>query len=114
MPMDEFFFKHNAQKELHKLRSLRPDIYKAFNEFSEAVFKDGALPNRTKQLIAIGVAHVTQCPWCISGHTRAAKAMGITDEEIAEAIFVAMEMRAGAAYTHGSIAMEAAAESHSH
>jgi hypothetical protein len=41
----------------------------AFQEFSQAVFKDGALPNRTKQLIAIGVAHVTQCPWCISGHT---------------------------------------------
>ena len=43
------------------------------------------------------MAHVTQCPWCISGHTRAAGAMGITEEEIAEAIFVAMEMRAGAA-----------------
>src|SRR5579875_448644 len=99
MAMADFFFKHNAQQELHKLRSLRPDIYKAFNAFSEAVFKDGALPNRTKQLIAIGVAHVTQCPWCIS------------DEEIAEAICVAMEVRAGAAYTHGSIAMEAA-ESH--
>ena len=107
--MAEYFFPHDAQKDLQKLRSLKPDLYKAFHEFSQAVFKDGALPNKTKQLIAIGVAHVTQCPWCISGHTRLAKSMGITDEEIAEAIFVAMEMRAGAAYTHGSIAMEAAA-----
>ncbi len=106
--MAEFFFKHDAQKELHKLRTLKPEIYQAFQQFSQAVFKEGALPSRTKQLIAIGVAHVTQCPWCISGHTRAAKAMGATDEEIAEVIYVAMEMRAGAAYTHGSIAMEAA------
>ena len=36
--------------------------------------------------------------------------MGITEEEIAEAIFVAMEMRVGAAYAHGSIAMETAEE----
>ena len=108
--MAEFFFKHDAQKQLQKLRSLKPDLHKAFQEFSAAVFKDGALPNRTKQLISIGVAHVTQCPWCISSHTRAARAMGITEEKIAEAIFVAMEMRAGAAYTHGSIAMETAEE----
>ena len=111
--MPEYFFKHDAQKEFHKLRSLRPELYQAFQHFSQAVFKDGALPNRTKQLIAIAIAHVTQCPWCISGHTRAARAMGITEEEIAEAIFVAMEMRAGAAYTHASIAMEAC-EAHHH
>ena len=56
------------------------------------------------------VAHVPQCPWCIYGHTRAAKRLGATDEEIAEAVFVAMEMRAGAAFTHGAIAMAAVAD----
>jgi AhpD family alkylhydroperoxidase len=111
--MADHFFPHDAQKELQKLRSLKPDLYRAFHEFGQAVFKDASLPNKTKQLIAIGVAHVTQCPWCISGHTRLAKSMGITDEEIAETIFVAMEMRAGAAYAHGSIAMEAV-EGHQH
>ncbi len=108
--MAEHFFPHDTRQDLQKLRSLKPDLYKAFHDFSQAVFKDGALSSKTKHLIAIGVAHVTQCPWCISAHTRLAKSMGSTDEEIAEAIFVAMEMRAGAAYTHGSIAIEAAAQ----
>ena len=51
--------------------------------------------HETKQLIAVAVAHVTQCPYCIRGHTRAATRQGATPEEIMEAIWVAAEMRAG-------------------
>ncbi len=110
--MADFYVK-DAAKHRQKLRRLRPDLAKAFSDFSDAVFKDGALNSKTKNLIALAAAHVTQCPWCIDGHTRAAKRLGASDEEIAEAVFVAMEMRAGAAFTHGAIAM-AAAEEHSH
>ena len=39
---------------------------------AEAVFADGALPTKVKQIIAVAVAHVTQCPYCIKGHTKAA------------------------------------------
>ena len=58
-----------------------------------------------KQLIAVAVAHVTQCPYCIEGHTKAATKEGATPEEIMEAIWVAAEMRAGAAYAHATIAL---------
>ncbi len=102
--MAEFYTKENG-KNLQKLRESNPRLYKAFHEFSQEVFKEDALPGKTKQLIAIAVAHTTQCPWCINGHTKAAKRAGATDKEIAEAIYVAMEMRAGASYTHGGIAM---------
>jgi AhpD family alkylhydroperoxidase len=111
--MPDFYTKETA-KNLHKLRQLKPDMAKAFQDFSQIVFKDGALSSKVKNLVAIGVAHVTQCPWCISGHVKRAKELGATDEEIAEVIFVAMEMRAGAAFTHGGIAMTAAEEQHSH
>lgn len=109
------FYVKDAAKLRVKLRRLNPEAAKAFADFSQAVFKDGALSAKTKDLIAIAVAHVTQCPWCIDGHTRRAKQLGASDEEIAEAIFVAMEMRAGAAFTHGAVAMaatEAAADAH--
>lgn len=53
----------------------------------------------------MAVAHVTQCPWCIRGHTRAALRLGVTDKEIMEAIWVAAEMRAGAAFAHSAIAL---------
>ena len=52
-----------------KRRELAPKSEAAFQAFSQAVFADGALSNKTKQLIAVAVAHVTQCPYCIQGHT---------------------------------------------
>jgi AhpD family alkylhydroperoxidase len=61
---------------------------------------------KTKQLIAVAVAHVTQCPYCIRGHTKAAMREGATSEELMEAIWVAAEMRAGAAYAHSVLALD--------
>jgi AhpD family alkylhydroperoxidase len=86
-------------------RALAPDAASAFNGFSKAVFADGALPGRTKQIIAVAVAHVTQCPYCIRGHTRAALRQGASHEELMEAVWVAAEMRAGAAFAHSIIAI---------
>jgi AhpD family alkylhydroperoxidase len=87
-------------------KQLAPDIHDAFSAFSERVFAEGALPTKTKQLIAVAVAHVTQCPYCIRGHTKAALREGATDKEIMEAIWVAAEMRAGGAYAHSAIALD--------
>ena len=79
---------------VRKRRDLAPDIQKAFEAFSASVFADGALPVKTKQLIAVAVAHVTQCPYCIGSHTKAALRLGATEQELMEAIWVAAEMRA--------------------
>ena len=81
-------------------RALAPEADDAFRTFSKAVFAEGALDARTKQIIAVAVAHVTQCPWCIEGHVKAARRAGATQEQIMEAIWVAAEMRAGAAFAH--------------
>jgi AhpD family alkylhydroperoxidase len=85
---------------------LGPDVEAAFHAFSKSVFEDGALPAKTKQIIAVAVAHVTQCPYCIKGHTKAAIRQGASDEELMEAIWVAAEMRAGAAFAHSVLALE--------
>jgi AhpD family alkylhydroperoxidase len=90
-----------------KRRALAPDTEKAFQAFSQQVFADGALPVKTKQLIAVVVAHVTQCPYCIRGHTKAALRHGATRQELMEAIWVAAEMRAGGAYAHTAISLAA-------
>src|SRR6478735_7942676 len=96
-----------ATKELAEQRNrLAPGPAKAFKEFSRSVFAEGALPGKTKQLIAVAVAHVTQCPYCIRGHTSAALQHGATAEEIMEAIWVAAEMRAGGAYAHSTLALD--------
>ena len=87
-------------------KKLAPHIHDAFTAFSERVFADGALPTKTKQLIAVAAAHITQCPYCIRGHTKAALRHGATAEEIMEAIWVAAEMRAGGAYAHSVLALD--------
>ena len=97
-----------SSRELsEKRRALAPDTEKAFQAFSQQVFADGALPTKTKQLIAVAVAHVTQCPYCIRGHTKAALRHGATRQELMEAIWVAAEMRAGGAYAHTAISLTA-------
>lgn len=87
-------------------KCLVPEMHDTFQAFSRTVFADGALPTKTKQLIAVAVAHVTQCPYCIRGHTKAAMRHGASHEELMEAIWVAAEMRAGGAYAHSLLAIE--------
>ena len=89
-----------------KRAELAPAITEAFRNWSKEVFKEGALDEKTKQIIAVAVAHVTQCPYCIKGHTKIALRKGATNEELMEAIWVASEMRAGGAYAHAAIALD--------
>ena len=104
-----------ADPELARRRKeLAPETHDAFQAFSRQVFADGALPARTKQLIAVAVAHTTQCPYCIRGHTRAAQRAGASEREIIEAIWVAAEMRAGGAYAHSLLALDAMREHAAH
>ena len=77
-----------------------------WRDFSRQVFSDSALSEKTKQLVAVAVAHVTQCSHCIRNHTRQALRQGVTPEEVMEAIWVAAEMRSGAAIAHSTIALE--------
>lgn len=89
-----------------KREQLAPETLNAWRAFSKQVFADGALSAKTKDLIAVAVAHVTQCPYCIRAHTKSALAKGATEPEIMEAIWVAAEMRAGGAVAHSALAID--------
>ncbi|MCK9291315.1 MAG: carboxymuconolactone decarboxylase family protein [Bacteroidales bacterium] len=96
-----------ASKELADQRAaLSPEMTEAWTQFSRTVFKEGVLPEKTKQLIAVAVAHVTQCPYCIRSHTKQALRKGASKAEIMEAVWVAAEMRSGAAMAHSAIALD--------
>ena len=99
------FYRDGSIKKLRKLREMKPDYFKAFLDFDNKVFEEGALAVKAKELIAVAVAHVTQCPYCIEAHVQRAKKAGATDAEVAEAIFVAMALRAGGSWAHSCIAM---------
>lgn len=92
----------SAQDVATRREQAAPGIHEAWENFSRQVFADGALPEKTKQLIAVAVAHTTQCPYCIDGHTKLARNKGTSESEVMEAIWVAAEMRAGGAYAHST------------
>lgn len=100
-----------AQKEdlkrLRDLRKLAPAEFEAFAALDKIVGRtDGAIPPKYRELIALGVALTTQCPYCLDVHTANAKKAGATETELAETVFIAAALRAGAAATHGALALK--------
>jgi AhpD family alkylhydroperoxidase len=94
-------------KLIPELKKLAPDEFKGFVALDAIVAKEGgAIPRKYRELIAIAVACTTQCPYCLDVHTKGAKRAGATREEVAEAAFLAAALRAGAAVTHGALALK--------
>ena len=96
--------KRNAGHQ--KLLSLDSKVYKAFLEMEKATFCDGALPKKTKELIATGISVVTNCESCMQWHIGQAVKDGATEREILEAIEVAMEMGIGPVTVNARFALE--------
>jgi AhpD family alkylhydroperoxidase len=97
---------------------LAPQAAASFLSFERDVFHaSDAIPSKMKELIAVAVAHVTGCPYCIDVHVKKCKELGVTKEEIFDAILIAASTRAGAILshaTHALIAFEENLEQPSH
>ena len=89
-------------KRIGPMGKLAPEAMAGFKALDQAALADGAIPKKYKELMAIAVALTTQCPYCIEVHRKAALAAGAIDAELAETVFVATALRAGAALTHGT------------
>ena len=94
-------------KSLKELKALAPTEFQGFVALDALVGReDGAIPRKYRELIAIAVAGPTQCPDCLDVHTRGANRAGATRAEVAETVFLASALRAGAAATHGTLAIK--------
>ena len=96
--------KENLTK-IKKMNELAPEVMKAFWALDKLAVAEGAIPVKYKELIAVGIAVTTQCPYCIEIHTASARKAGATDAELAEATIVAAALRAGGAITHSTHAL---------
>ena len=104
--MSEYFYALDARKHYKDLMEAQKDMFQGFINFNDEIFeKKSALSRKVKELIAVAVAHTTQCPYCIESHVKAAKKEGATVQEVAEAIFVAAALRAGGAFAHSTVAL---------
>jgi AhpD family alkylhydroperoxidase len=102
---------HQVQEDLRgpwrELRQAIPDVITARAALSSAVMSEGALPARTKELIALSIAVTRECDGCIAAHARGAVRRGASREEVAEMIGVAISMNGGPATVWGARALAA-------
>ena len=89
-----------------KLAEAAPEVMKAFGSAAEAMGKERALTLKTKELIALMLALSARCVPCIMAHVQKAIDAGVTREEVAEAIEVAVLMGGGPAFSYGGIVLE--------
>ena len=94
-------------KRMSDLGRLAPEEFKAWLALDRIVAReDGHIPRKYRELIALAVAHTTQCAYCIDVHTRGVKQAGGTREEVAETVLLAAALRAGGAAAHGTLALK--------
>ena len=98
------FYAPGASERLQSLAAMAPAAYGAFTELNHTAFREGALSSGFKELIALACVHNTQCPFCIDTHVRAVLDAGRSKAEVAEAVWVAIEMGAGACVGHAGLA----------
>ena len=96
---------------MRNYKTASPELLKAYAGFTNAVFAEDGLeiPKKYRELMAVSVAISSQCQYCIDAHTKSAARAGASEAEIAEAIWVAAALGAGAAWTHGRLAFKAVA-----
>jgi AhpD family alkylhydroperoxidase len=105
--MSEHYHDSNDLRLLKEMCKLAPTEFNAWFNLDKIVGReDGAVPRKFRELIALGVASTTQCPYCIEVHVKAAKSAGATRQEIAESTLIAAALRAGGAATHGAMALK--------
>ena len=90
-----------------ELRALIPGVYDGFGSMHAAAFADGAVDQKTKELLALAIAIAVRCDGCIAFHAAEAKKLGVTSEEVAEALGVAINMNAGAAMVYSTHVLDA-------
>ena len=78
-----------------KLRAAIPGVYRGYGALHQAAMGDGALSAKTKELIALAIAVTRECDGCIAAHARSAHRRGVTAQEVAEAMGVAILMNGG-------------------
>jgi len=105
--MSDSIYKNNIGPEMGKFKETNPEMLESWIAYHDSVFAGAALSVKEKQLIAVAVAHITSCPYCIRSRVTASLKAGATDKEIVEVIYVAMRLAMGAPYAFSSIAFEA-------
>lgn len=89
------------------LREHIPDVFSGYAAMQRAAMAEGALSAKVKELIALAIAVTRECDGCIAAHARGAARYNATEEEVAEAMGVAISLNGGPATVWGPRALSA-------
>ncbi|MEM6467436.1 MAG: carboxymuconolactone decarboxylase family protein [Pseudomonadota bacterium] len=105
--MDWLSFMAETEARIGTLSKRLPNTAKGFAQMGQAAKAEGALSEKTKEFIALGIAIATRCDSCIGFHVRSLVRLGATQDEMAEALAMATYMGGGPSYAYSAKAMEA-------
>lgn len=99
--MSKTYYNAEDLKKFGNVTEFQEEMGTKFFDYYGTVFKEGALTEREKALIALAVSHAVQCPYCIDAYTDTCMKKGADEEQMMEAVHVAAAIKGGAALVHG-------------
>ncbi len=105
--MDWTAFMQEIEQDIGTFSREVPETVRGFAQMGQAAKADGALPEKTKEFIALGIAIATRCDSCIGFHARSLVRLGATRAEFCEALAMATYMGGGPSYAYSAKALKA-------
>jgi alkylhydroperoxidase/carboxymuconolactone decarboxylase family protein len=95
------YYRDEDLERFGEIGKYNPELFRKFMSWYNSALEPGILTKREKVLIALGVAHTVQCPYCIDAYTKSCLEEGMSLDHITEALHVASAIRGGASLIHG-------------
>jgi AhpD family alkylhydroperoxidase len=105
--MDWNTFMAEIEAEIGTFSKEVPETVKGFGMMGKAAKTNGALSEKTKEFMALGIAIATRCDSCIGFHVRSLVRLETTREEFCEALAMATYMGGGPSYAYSAKALKA-------
>ncbi|MGY4155623.1 AhpD family alkylhydroperoxidase [Bradyrhizobium sp. USDA 4461] len=105
--MDAKKLSEELRDQATTLYKAAPQVMQAFQSVMLAANKNGVLPAKIKELMAVAISISVKCEGCIVFHVQSAIKHGATREELVEAIAVSVEMGGGPATVYAGKALAA-------
>lgn len=105
--MDWEAFMDGIAEDIAVLNPEIPETVKGFGMMGAAAKKSGALDEKTKEIMALGIAIATRCDSCIGFHVKSLIRLGLTRPELCEALAMATYMGGGPSYAYSAKALKA-------
>ena len=90
-----------------KYQRAAPQIFEGFGAMGKAAKKNGALSEKSKEFIALGIAIATHCDYCIAYHVKSLVRLKTTRDEFCEALEMISYMGGGPSISYSAQALEA-------